>query len=70
VLTNDSLNTRNLHKHLTTRHASLGNNPLEFFELILLQMQNQLNLMKTAVTTSEEALPASFEISYLIDKKA
>jgi hypothetical protein len=40
------------------KEASLPNKPLEFFELNLLEMRKQLNLMKTAVTTSTKALLA------------
>jgi hypothetical protein len=32
VLANDSLNARNLCRHLTRRHASLANKPQEFFD--------------------------------------
>jgi hypothetical protein len=66
-LTNDSLNARNLHRHLP-RHASLANKPLDFFERNLLEMQMQENLMKIMVTTSTKSLLASFEIEYLIAK--
>jgi hypothetical protein len=44
------------------------NKPLEFFEQKLLEMQKQLNSMKTAVTISTKALLAPFEISYLTAK--
>jgi hypothetical protein len=51
-----------------TRHASLVNKLLEFFEWKLLEMWKKLNLMKRVVTASAKALLVSFEISYLIDK--
>jgi hypothetical protein len=38
VLTNNSFNARNLHKHLTTKHDSLANEPLQFFERKLLEI--------------------------------
>jgi hypothetical protein len=46
------------------------NKPLEFFERKLIEIQKQLNLMKTAVTrpTSTKTLPVLFETSYLITK--
>jgi hypothetical protein len=59
VLTNNSLNARNLRRHLTTKHESL-----QFFERKLLEIHKQSNLMRTAVTTSTKALLASFEVSY------
>jgi hypothetical protein len=49
-----------LRRHLTTKHESLGNKPL--------QIRKQSNLIRTAVTNSTEALLASCEVSYLIAK--
>lgn len=51
VLANDSLNEINLNRHLTTRHTSLTNKPLECFEVELLEVRIQLKLLKTVVTT-------------------
>jgi hypothetical protein len=53
-------------RHLTTKHETLANKPLQFFERKLLEMHKQSNLMRTAVTTSTKALLASFQVSYLI----
>jgi hypothetical protein len=68
VPANNSFNARNLRGHLTTKHESLGNKQSQFFERKLLEISKQSNLMRTAVTTSTEALLASFEVSYLIAK--
>jgi hypothetical protein len=68
VFANNNLNARNLHRHLATKHDLLANKPVTFFEQKLLEMQEQLNLMKTEVTTSTKALLASFETSYLTAK--
>jgi hypothetical protein len=68
VLANNSFNARNLRRHLTTKHESLVNKPLQSFERRQPEIRKQLNLMRTAVTTSTKALLASFEVSYLIAK--
>jgi hypothetical protein len=59
VLANNSFNARNLRKHLTTKHESLVNKPLQFFERKLLEIRKQSNLMRTAT----KAFLASFEVS-------
>jgi hypothetical protein len=68
VLAINSFNARNLRMHLTTKHESLSNKQLQFFERKLLEIRKQSNLMRTAVTTLTKALLASFEVSYLIAK--
>jgi hypothetical protein len=69
VFANNSFNARNLRRHLTTKHESLTNKPLQFlFERKLLEIRKKLNFLRTAVTTSTKALLASFEVSYLIAK--
>jgi tetrahydromethanopterin S-methyltransferase subunit F len=68
VLANNSFNARNLCRHLTTKHESLANKPLQSFERKMLGIRKQSNLMRIAVTTSTKALLASFEVSYLIAK--
>jgi hypothetical protein len=60
VLANNSFNERNLRRHLTTKHESLANKPLQLFERKLLEIRKQSNLMRTAVTTSTKELLASF----------
>jgi hypothetical protein len=56
VITNNSFNTKNLHKHLTKNQESLANKPSKFFERKLLDIYNKSNLKRTAVTTSIKAL--------------
>jgi hypothetical protein len=68
VLKNNSLNTRNLCRHLTTIQASLANIPLEYFELKLLETWKKLNVMKTTIIISTAALLVSFDISYVVAK--
>jgi hypothetical protein len=68
VLAHNSFNARNLCRHFTTKHESLANKPLQFFERKLLEIRKQSNLMTTAVITSTKALLASFEVSYLTAK--
>jgi hypothetical protein len=68
ALSNNSLNARNLCRHLTKRLASLANKPLEFSEQKLLEMLKHLNLMKIAVSTFTKALLVSYMISCLIAK--
>jgi hypothetical protein len=46
VLANSSFSVRNLHRHLTTKHDSVGNKPLHFFERKLLEMCKELNLQE------------------------
>jgi hypothetical protein len=52
VLANGSSYARKLRRYLTRRHASPAEKPPEFFERKLLEMRKQLNVTKTAVTTS------------------
>jgi hypothetical protein len=52
VLANNSFDARNLHRHLTTKHKSLANKPMQLFERKLLEILKQSNVMRTAVTTS------------------
>jgi Tfp pilus assembly protein PilO len=68
VLANNNFNARNLRRHLTTKHESLANKPLQIFGRKLPEIRKQSNSMRTAVTASTKALPASFEVSYLIAK--
>jgi hypothetical protein len=46
VLANSSFNVRNVNRHLTTKHESIGNKPLQFFERKLLEMYNELDLQE------------------------
>jgi hypothetical protein len=68
VLASNNFNARNLRRHLTTKHESLANKPLQFLERKLKEIRKQSNLVRTAVTTSTKELLASFEVSYLIAK--
>jgi hypothetical protein len=43
VLANNSFNARNLREHLTTKHESLANKPLKYFESKVLEIRKQSN---------------------------
>jgi hypothetical protein len=50
VFANNSFNARNLCRNLTTKHESLENKPLQFFERKKLDIRKQSDLMRTAAT--------------------
>jgi hypothetical protein len=69
VLANSSLKPSLLLRHLETRHPTQMNKPVDFFKRKLVESKSCIiNFVSTTSNTNENALKASYRISYRVAK--
>lgn len=70
ILSNNSMKPSFLKRHLESKHKNVVNKELQFFELILEDFKNRKNNIKqfSGAEQNENALKASYKVSYLIAK--
>jgi hypothetical protein len=69
VLANSSLKPSLLCRHLDTRHPTQMNKPVDFFKRKLVESKSCIvNFASTTSNTNENALEASYRISYRVAK--
>ena len=66
-LASESMKPGKLKRHLETKHEELKNKHAEFFQRRAENLKIQSAHLKNFITTSQKALRASLEVSYLIE---
>ncbi|UYV64181.1 ZBED8 [Cordylochernes scorpioides] len=69
TLSNETMVTSKLLRHIETNHREQMNNPISYFENIRSSFQKQSKKFKKFMTTSDEAQTASYMIAQLIARK-